>query len=76
MATLLLRPIIFCGTDERNGGYALLITNKPETVLCRAPTFSLLIASHMGISSCACVYVELHVGVSASVCMYVRIALL
>ena len=44
---------IFCGAGERNRGYALLMTaNKPETVLyrLRAPTFSLLLASHGGIS--------------------------
>ena len=44
---------IFCGTGERNQGYALLMkANKPETVLYRASTFSLLLASHGGISSC------------------------
>ena len=38
-------------TDNR--GHALLMTaNKPETALYRAPTFSLLLASHGG-SSCA-----------------------
>ena len=38
--------IIFRGTGERNRGYSLLMTaNKPETVLYRAPTFSLLLAS-------------------------------
>ena len=33
--------------------YALLMNskaNKPETVLCRAPTFSLLLVSHGGIT--------------------------
>ena len=44
---------VFHGAGERNRGYALLMTaNKPETVLYRAPTFSLLLASHGGISSC------------------------
>ena len=43
--------IIFRGTGERNRGYALLMTaNKPETALYRAPTFSLLLVSHGGIS--------------------------
>ena len=38
-----LQGYIFCGTGERNRGYALLMTaNKPETVLYRAPTVSLL----------------------------------
>ena len=33
--------------------YALLVTaNRPETALYRAPTFSLLLVSHGGISSC------------------------
>ena len=41
---------IFCGTGERNQGYALLMTaNKPETALYRAPTFSLLLVSHGGL---------------------------
>ena len=40
------------GTEERNREHALLVTaNKPETVLYRAPTFSLLLVSHGGISS-------------------------
>ena len=44
---------IFCGAGERNRGYALLLTaNKPETVLYRAPTFSLLLAPHDGNSTC------------------------
>ena len=44
---------IFHGTGERNRGYALLVTaNRPETALYRAPTFSLLLVSHGGISSC------------------------
>ena len=35
---------------ERNRGYALLMkANKPETVLYRAPTFSLLLVSHGGL---------------------------
>ena len=43
---------IFRGAGERNRGYALLMTaNKPEKALYRAPTFSLLLASHGGISS-------------------------
>ena len=43
---------IFCGTGERNRGYALLMmANKPETALYRAPIFSLLVASRDGISS-------------------------
>ena len=38
---------------ERNRGYALLMkVNKPGTVLYRAPTFSLLLASHGGVSAC------------------------
>ena len=38
---------IFCGTGVRNRGYALLVkANKPQTALNRAPTFSLLLASH------------------------------
>ena len=41
---------------ERNRGYALLMTaNKPETALYRAPTLSLLLASHGVISSCMCI---------------------
>ena len=44
--------IIFRSAGERNSGYALLMmANKPETALYRAPTFSLL-ASHGGISLC------------------------
>ena len=44
--------IILRGTGERNRGYALLMkANKSETVLYRAPTFSLLLVSHGGISS-------------------------
>ena len=44
---------IFRGAGERNRGYALLMTaNKPETMLYRAPTFSLLLVSNGGISSC------------------------
>ena len=40
---------------ERNRGYALLMkANKPETALYRAPTFSLLLASHGGFSLCDC----------------------
>ena len=43
---------IFRGAGERNRGYALLMTaNKPETALYRAPTFSLLLASHGGINA-------------------------
>ena len=46
------KAIYFGGAGERNRGYALLMTaNKPETVLYRAPTFSLLLSSHGGISS-------------------------
>ena len=42
--------IIFLGAGERNRGYVLLMTaNKPETVLYRAPTFSLLLVSHGGL---------------------------
>ena len=38
---------ILCGGGKRNRGCALLMTaNKPETALYRAPTFSLLLASH------------------------------
>ena len=45
---------VFHGAGERNRGYALPMTaNKPETALYRAPTFSLLLASHGGISSYA-----------------------
>ena len=41
-----------CGARERNRGYALLMTaNKPETTLYGAPTFSLLLVLHSGISS-------------------------
>ena len=41
---------IFRGAGERNRGYALLMTaNKPETVLYRVPTFSLLLESQGGI---------------------------
>ena len=44
--------IIFCGVEERNRGYALLMTaNNSDTVLYRASTFSLLPAPHGGISS-------------------------
>ena len=44
---------IFRGAGERNRGHALLMTaNKVETVLYRAPTFSLLLASHGGLSLC------------------------
>ena len=40
------------GTGERNRGYALSMKAiKLETVLHRAPTFSLLV-THGGISSC------------------------
>ena len=42
---------VFCATGERNRGYVLLmVANKPETALYRAPTFSVLV-SHGGISS-------------------------
>ena len=54
-----IQGYIFRGEGERDRGYALLMTaNKPETALYRAPTFSLLLASHGGIGSCAvyCVY--------------------
>ena len=46
--------MVFLSTGERSQGtYALLMTaNKPETAVYRAPTFSLLLASHGGISSC------------------------
>ena len=38
---------------EIEGIYALLMkANKPETALYRAPTFSLLLVSHGGISWC------------------------
>ena len=51
--------------------YALLMTaNKPETALYRAPTFSLLLVSHGGISSHACVRVH------ACECVYVIATLL
>ena len=36
-------PVDGCSLDDGN---------KPETALYRAPTFSLLLASHGGISSC------------------------
>ena len=43
---------MFRGAGERNQRYALLMMAiKPETALYRAPTFSLLLASHGGISS-------------------------
>ena len=43
---------IFRGAGERNRGYALLMTaKKPEAALYRAPTFSLLLASHGGINA-------------------------
>ena len=49
------KSYIFCGTGERNRGYALLMTaNKPETALYRAPTFSLLLASHGGLVHMYC----------------------
>ena len=39
--------IIFCGTEERNRRYALLMeANKPETLLYRAMTF-LFSLNHM-----------------------------
>ena len=42
--------LIESGTGEINPMYALLMTaNKPETVLYRAPTFSLLLVSHGGL---------------------------
>ena len=42
-----VKAIIFSGAGERNRGYALLMkANKPETVLYRAPTSSLLL-THM-----------------------------
>ena len=44
---------VFHSTGERNRGYALLIkVNTLETALYRAPTSSLLLVSHGGISSC------------------------
>ena len=53
---------ILCGGGERNQGYALLMmANKPETALYRAPTFSLLLVSHVGISMCV-YYVRLSGG--------------
>ena len=43
---------MFHGTGERNQGLALLMmVNKPETALYRAPTFSLLLPSHGGMCS-------------------------
>ena len=43
------------GAGERNREYALLMTaNKSETAVYRAPIFSLLLASHGGITSCVC----------------------
>ena len=36
----------------------LMKANKPETALTRAPTFSPLLVSHGGISSCMCVQEE------------------
>ena len=54
ITTLLLycQGYTYCGAGERNRGYALLMmADKPETALFRAPTFSLL-ASRGGISSC------------------------
>ena len=61
---------VFHGTGETNRGYPLLMTaNKTETALYRAPTFSLLLVSHGGISSymhvCVCVCVR------ACMCVYV-----
>ena len=62
-----------------------MMTNKPETVLCRAPTFSLLLVSHAGISFffffcvcvcvcvCACVCVCVHVCVRVCVHVCVRV---
>ena len=45
--------ILWC-RRERNRGYTLLMAaNKPETALYRAPTFSLLLVSHGGISLCS-----------------------
>ena len=54
--TLLPRLYILWRRRERNLGYALLMTaNEPETALYRAPTFSLLLVSHGGISYvCVC----------------------
>ena len=40
----------FHSAGERNRGYALLMTaNKPETALYRAPTFSIVLVSHVGL---------------------------
>ena len=50
VARILLPGYVFHGTGERDRGYALLVTaNKPETAPYRAPTFSLLLASHGGL---------------------------
>ena len=53
-----LQGYIFCGTGERNRGYALLMmANKPETALYRTPTFSLLLASHGGLVHALYLYI-------------------
>ena len=45
--------IIFCGTRERNRGYALLMmANKLETVLYRPLNFFFLLLSYCRIRSC------------------------
>ena len=55
ITTLLPRSVVYAG--ERNRGYALLMmANKPETALYRAPTFSLLLVSHGGFISVCLIY--------------------
>ena len=50
------------GREKLRGGYAQLMTaNKPETALYRAPTFSLLLVSHGGTSSCVGRILYVHV---------------
>ena len=55
---------IFRGAGERNRGYALLMkANNPDTVLYRAPTFSLLLVSHGGLG-----HVHIPIGTHSTCC--------
>ena len=47
---------IFCGTGESSHALLMKANKSDTTALYRAPTFSLLLVSHGGISSCTCTY--------------------
>ena len=51
--------VVFCAAGEKNQGHSLMMmmtANKSETTLYRAPTSSLLLVSHGGITKAIIIF--------------------